>query len=30
VKTLLTRAFDKLGVRRRAQAVAAAHNLGLL
>ncbi|HEX6702421.1 MAG TPA: response regulator transcription factor [Gaiellaceae bacterium] len=30
VKTLLTRTFDKLGVRRRAQAVAAAHNLGLL
>jgi DNA-binding NarL/FixJ family response regulator len=30
VKTLLTRAFDKLGVRKRAQAVAAAHNLGLL
>jgi DNA-binding NarL/FixJ family response regulator len=30
VKTLLTRTFDKLGVRRRAQAVAAAHDLGLL
>jgi len=30
VKTLLTRTFDKLGVRRRAQAVAAAHKLGLL
>jgi DNA-binding NarL/FixJ family response regulator len=30
VKTLLTRAFSKLGVRRRAEAVSVAHDLGLL
>ena len=30
VKTLIARTFAKLGVRRRAEAVAAAHNLGLL
>jgi DNA-binding NarL/FixJ family response regulator len=30
VKTLLARAYTKLGVRRRAQAVAAAHERGLL
>jgi DNA-binding NarL/FixJ family response regulator len=30
VKTLLARAFAKLGVRRRAEAVAAAHDRGLL
>jgi two-component system response regulator DevR len=30
VKTLLARAFAKLGVRRRAEAVSAAHNRGLL
>ena len=30
VKTLLTRAFAKLGARRRAEAVAAAHERGLL
>jgi len=30
VKTLLARTFSKLGVRRRAEAVSAAHDLGLL
>jgi DNA-binding CsgD family transcriptional regulator len=30
VKTLLARTFAKLGVHRRAEAVSAAHNLGLL
>ena len=30
VKTLVSRTFAKLGVRRRAEAVAAAHQLGLL
>jgi DNA-binding NarL/FixJ family response regulator len=30
VKTLLARTFAKLGVRRRAEAVSAAHELGLL
>ena len=30
VKTLVARTFSKLGVHRRAEAVAAAHNLGLL
>jgi DNA-binding CsgD family transcriptional regulator len=30
VKTLLTRVFAKLGVRRRAEAVSVAHELGLL
>jgi DNA-binding NarL/FixJ family response regulator len=30
VKTLLSRTFAKLGVRRRAEAVSAAHDLGLL
>ncbi len=30
VKTLIGRSFSKLGVRRRAEAVAAAHKLGLL
>jgi DNA-binding CsgD family transcriptional regulator len=30
VKTLLSRTFAKLGVRRRAEAVATAHKLGLL
>jgi DNA-binding NarL/FixJ family response regulator len=30
VKTLLARAYSKLGVRRRAEAVAAAHDRGLL
>ncbi|MDX6408887.1 MAG: hypothetical protein QOE13_1958 [Gaiellaceae bacterium] len=30
VKTLLARTFSKLGVRRRAEAVSAAHELGLL
>jgi DNA-binding NarL/FixJ family response regulator len=30
VKTLLARTFAKLGVRKRAEAVAAGHNLGLL
>jgi len=30
VKTLLARTFGKLGVRRRAEAVAAAHKRGLL
>ena len=30
VKTLLTRVFSKLGVRRRAEAVSVAHELGLL
>jgi DNA-binding CsgD family transcriptional regulator len=30
VKTLLGRVFSKLGVRRRAEAVSVAHDLGLL
>jgi DNA-binding NarL/FixJ family response regulator len=30
VKTMLTRVFSKLGVRRRAEAVSVAHDLGLL
>jgi DNA-binding CsgD family transcriptional regulator len=30
VKTLLTRTFVKLGVNRRAEAVSAAHKLGIL
>jgi DNA-binding CsgD family transcriptional regulator len=30
VKTLIARTFAKLGVRRRAEAVAAAHDRGLL
>jgi DNA-binding CsgD family transcriptional regulator len=30
VKTLLTRTYAKLGVRRRAEAVSAAHELGIL